>query len=443
MVSYVLGQRKRFIVKVKFTMPQNSGLRADFNTDEYHTIATKAELNAEIEARIEGDNDLQSEIARVENEIPDISGLATKAELQEVENEIPDISGLATKTELQAVEDEIPDISNLATKTELQEVENEIPVVNNGTLTIKQDGETIGVFRANDSNNVIVNLEAGGGAVDSVNGKIGEVVLTASDVGALPNTTDIPTKTSDLTNDSGYITNSALTGYATETFVTSQGYITGITSSDVTTALGYTPYNSTNPNGYTSNVGTVTSVNNIQPDGNGNVTVPASIPTNMVTTNTDQNISGIKTFIGAKRINFKQSTVDDKLGFTLYNPSSAELAAFEYRPNTVNGNALLNINTNSTNACYIGFRYWISHSPGVNIIAPKVPVAGDYYIPINITNGTKTVTSNSSGTVNISSLLPTIADVQAYISTEVSTNSLKIGNTTLNETQLQALLNLI
>ena len=29
------------------------------------------------------------------------------------------------------------------------------------------------------------------------------------------------------------------------------GFITGITSSDVTTALGYTPYNgTTNPNGY-------------------------------------------------------------------------------------------------------------------------------------------------------------------------------------------------
>ena len=38
------------------------------------------------------------------------------------------------------------------------------------------------------------------------------------------------------------------------------GYITGITSSDVTTALGYTPYNSSNPNGYTSNIGTITSV---------------------------------------------------------------------------------------------------------------------------------------------------------------------------------------
>ena len=1182
-------------MKVKFTMPQNSGLRADFNTDEYHTIATKAELNAEIEARIEGDNDLQSEIARVENEIPDISGLATKAELQ-------------------AVEDEIPDISNLATKTELQEVENEIPVVNNGTLTIKQEGETIGVFRANDSNNVIVDIESGG-AVDSVNGQTGVVVLTASDVGALPNTTVIPTKTSDLTNDSNFITKAVndltnyylksetytkqevnqliadipkftvtivqelpligqpmvlylvpkdgespdiyneyiwitssssyeligttavdLDGYATEVYVdnglatkqdvltagnnisitnniisatdttytagegisiengvisntqtsaewgniqgdisnqtdlqtalnTKQGILTagtdleivtipdeddtvsgttsvvfnsviadglnsvtlfgaceqtddvlpsgytrldyvtctsnsridtdiigdqttvikarfrvpelqnmyvyacqhssntrGITSyitptvgnwrfGDQTTTIGFeankwyetiqsatgisvngtlypygevneftTPYtiilgtshastggygtayfrgdlgefsiekggvlvanyipcknnstnkygfydtisetfkasetvnaftagetlptphnpvpikcnngiikirksglpsgytqveylectgtqwldtgfiandgmvvdakvkpvnnymyigsiiqsspntsrnliwyssdsyslqkldnyntkyvddgtnpaiihcdttgtkiyctingveiinttttgtltnqtntvkisfsdfgstvrtgryyyviihnsngelvknlipcrrnsdsvlgmydtvsgnfltnagtgtfiagnnipdieiytdgtvetvtdsenntatsemllavgdikdeqsildgvvtrkigikvfdgtedwsiqntynfsitktsigtnttalpnyslkmqsnyfqtanyatknnsvwsgntyinfravetfttienwkawvaekynsgnpvillyplantttqtvtgqtlttiqgtntittigsiedlpievnyitsvreeiNFTNDTGYTTNTGTVTSVNNIQPDGNGNVTVPASIPTNMVTTNTDQDISGIKTFIGAKRIKFKQATVDDKLGFTLYNPSNTELGALEYRPNTINSASLLNLNCPQVTGGYVGFRYWANQSPGVNIIAPKVATAGNYYIPINITNGTKTVTSNSSGTVNINSLLPTLSDVAAYISTEVSTNSLKIGNTTLNETQLQALLNLI
>lgn len=38
------------------------------------------------------------------------------------------------------------------------------------------------------------------------------------------------------------------------------GYITGITSSDVTTALGFTPYNATNPNGYTNNAGTITKV---------------------------------------------------------------------------------------------------------------------------------------------------------------------------------------
>ena len=47
---------------------------------------------------------------------------------------------------------------------------------------------------------------SGGSGVDSVNGKTGDVVLNAADVGALPNTTTIPSKTSQLTNDSGYIT---------------------------------------------------------------------------------------------------------------------------------------------------------------------------------------------------------------------------------------------
>ena len=35
--------------------------------------------------------------------------------------------------------------------------------------------------------------QIGGGAVKSVNGKVGEVVLGASDVGALPSSTSIPT----------------------------------------------------------------------------------------------------------------------------------------------------------------------------------------------------------------------------------------------------------
>ncbi len=50
----------------------------------------------------------------------------------------------------------------------------------------------------------------------------------------------IPTNTNQLTNGAGFIT--------------------GITSGNVTSALGYTPYDATNPAGYTSNTGTVTSV---------------------------------------------------------------------------------------------------------------------------------------------------------------------------------------
>ena len=41
--------------------------------------------------------------------------------------------------------------------------------------------------------------------VSSVNGKTGDVVLNAADVGALSNTTVIPSKTSQLENDSGFI----------------------------------------------------------------------------------------------------------------------------------------------------------------------------------------------------------------------------------------------
>lgn len=46
----------------------------------------------------------------------------------------------------------------------------------------------------------------GQAGVMSVNGQTGDVTLTASDVGALADTTVIPTRTSQLTNDSGYIT---------------------------------------------------------------------------------------------------------------------------------------------------------------------------------------------------------------------------------------------
>lgn len=154
----------------------------------------------------------------------------------------------------------------------------------------------------------------GGGSVVSVNGQTGTVVLDAEDVGALPDSTVIPTDTADLTNGAGFITSSALNGYATQTWVgqqgyltstalngyateqwvSQQGYLTSITSSDVTTALGYTPYNSTNPAGYTSNVGTVTSVNNVSPI-NGNVSL--TIPTvNDATLTIQKNGSDVATF---------------------------------------------------------------------------------------------------------------------------------------------------
>lgn len=111
-------------------------------------------------------------------------------------------------------------------------------------------------------------------AINEVDGDVASIEETVEGYG------DIVTHDADefATAAQGALADTALqpadlTGYATETWVGNQGYITGITSSDVTSALGYTPYDSSNPSGYTDNVGTVTSVNNTSPDSNGNVTI--------------------------------------------------------------------------------------------------------------------------------------------------------------------------
>jgi len=57
------------------------------------------------------------------------------------------------------------------------------------------------------------------------------------------------------------------------------GYITGITSSMVTTALGYTPYNSTNPSGYISGNQTIT----LTGDASGSGTTSISVTVNRLT----------------------------------------------------------------------------------------------------------------------------------------------------------------
>ena len=64
-----------------------------------------------------------AQIENIEDKIPDISNLVTRANLNtkisEVKNEIPSITGLATTSTLTAVENKIPSISNLVKKTRL------------------------------------------------------------------------------------------------------------------------------------------------------------------------------------------------------------------------------------------------------------------------------------------------------------------------------------
>lgn len=71
------------------------------------------------------------------------------------------------------------------------------PSINNITLLGNKTPADFGLYGTNNAPPY---------PVKSVNTKTGDVVLTAGDVNALPDTTVIPTKTSDLTNDSGFLT---------------------------------------------------------------------------------------------------------------------------------------------------------------------------------------------------------------------------------------------
>lgn len=61
-------------------------------------------------------------------------------------------------------------------------------------------------------NNDELYLVGGGAEVTSINGQTGDVTLTAEDVNALSKDAKIPSKTSDLTNDSDFATNSSVDG---------------------------------------------------------------------------------------------------------------------------------------------------------------------------------------------------------------------------------------
>ena len=100
--------------------------------------------------------------------------------------------------------------------------------------------------------------------VTSVNTKTGAVSLTASDVGALPDSTSSPSATSDLTNDSGFIT-SASVPTATSTSPKMDG--TATVGTETTWAKG----DHIHPTD-TSRQAKITASGILKGDGNGGIT---------------------------------------------------------------------------------------------------------------------------------------------------------------------------
>ena len=133
-------------------------------------------------------------------------------------------------------------------------------------------------------------------------------------------------------------------------------------------------------------------------------TIP-TVPTNYVTTDTTQTISGTKTFSGGrnsfvftgsnpiKMISPNSSTT----GFTFFNSSEDEKGYMQYNQRQ--------------NALFLGKQHsdaktGFLNEPGNVVEEIYIPTPGEtgvWYIPIKITDGTTTVSAGSNGTVNMSS----------------------------------------
>ena len=86
------------------------------------------------------------------------------------------------------------------------------------TATVSKSGTTTTITITDKNGTTTATVNDGVGDVASVNGQTGTVVLDAADVGALPDTTVIPTKTSDLTNDSDFMSGMTILAYGKSTW---------------------------------------------------------------------------------------------------------------------------------------------------------------------------------------------------------------------------------
>jgi hypothetical protein len=159
-----------------------------------------------------------------------------------------------------------------------------------------------------------------------------------------------------------------------------------------------------------------------------------SVNSGVVTTNTEQIISGRKVFTysssGAKAIEFKQTDNSSKVGFAVRNSASTnnELATFEFRPNTFTidnvQHPLLYLghyrNKNTANAgvpqTVIGFRQYDQlNAAAYDMLAPlpekaKTPFSltttyQDFYMPMGFKNGSTMIKADDTGVVDLSSEL--------------------------------------
>lgn len=140
---------------------------------------------------------------------------------------------------------------------------------------------------------------------------------------------------------------------------------------------------------------------------------------NAVDLTSNQNITGVKTFVGDKRLGFKQSANNDVIGFTAYDNNSVEIGNLQIANRTVGGTSykyvtLGNYSSNSTksklgfrvqpNSSSNSFNFVMPYGTNANFTSNGYTTNADTTFPFAFTDGTTTIKANATGLVDLSTL---------------------------------------
>lgn len=225
-------------------------------------------------------------------------------------------------------------------------------------------------------------------------------------------------------------------------------YLTGITSSMVTTALGYTPYNATNPNGYISGITSsmVTTALGYTPYDSSNPSgyITSSALSDYVTLATAQNITATKTFTSVNKSNAVSS---ESIVIT---DSSATNVTKTTTLNTANG-LVLRYNMESTtygrtNIKTGSYTFTLPSATGTLALTSQIPTTTSALTNDSgyITNSVNTLTNYYKKTetytqAEVDALISTIPKfaievVNSLPTTDISTTTIYLLRTSETET---------
>ena len=153
--SYFLQQGGVYSYSASY--PYSVGDLVRYNGNLYrciqaHAAGAAAPSNTSFWAAIASAGDIPTKTSQLQND----SGFVTSASVPTKTSQLQNDSGFVTSASVPTKTSQLQNDSGFITSSSL-------PTVNNGTLTIQQNGVTVGTFTANQSGNSTVNITGGGG----------------------------------------------------------------------------------------------------------------------------------------------------------------------------------------------------------------------------------------------------------------------------------------